>query len=423
MRVSTTINESELPERFRQLFKIASREAWHHRAQYFIARERENAFLKGYFDERYSIERSLARALEYRQLWGRFPPVRGSQNSRFFELYSFVHILSSIYDRLSPKGQSRVRGYLRDGLKSDTGLTPFAHELAVAVHLWTAGFDLEFMDTEGRARFDILARKGGLDLEVDCKTASADVGRQIHRRRVLELFNRIHPALDRYLEKGGGRTVDIVLPGALHAAETYMNAVSNAASDAIARDKSLSISDVTEVSLGSFELDDEPALIAGRPTRQDLESVAERQLGRANAHVVCVGRTGHGAVVAAVSSQRCDRVVDGIYRLLKESAQGGQFGGTNPALLATRLLDLTMAQLRELASQGPGSFGAISNRLFARDCRAHLFGVAFVSPADVLTESMGVAGVEFSDRGLALLFRREGHPLTQDPRLVLFQHR
>jgi len=156
MRVSTIIDESELPDRFQQVFKIAPKEAWRHRAQYLVARERENPFLKDYFDERYSIERSLARALEYQQHWGRFPPVRGTQAGRYFELYSFVHILSGVYDRLSPKGQSRVRGCLKGGLKSDAGLAPFAHELAVAVHLWTAGFDLEFMDTEGRARFDIL---------------------------------------------------------------------------------------------------------------------------------------------------------------------------------------------------------------------------------------------------------------------------
>src|SRR5260370_29758640 len=112
----------------------------------------------------------------------------------------------------------------------------------------------------------MLARKAGLDLEVDCKTASGDLGRQIHRRRVLELFHRIHPALDGLLEKGGGRTVDIVLPGTLHGAETYMNAVTKAVSDAVMQDKSLSIGDVAEVSLGAFELHAEPALFSGRLT-------------------------------------------------------------------------------------------------------------------------------------------------------------
>jgi hypothetical protein len=59
------------------------------------------------------------------------------------------------------------------------------------------------------------------------------VGRQIHRRRVLELFNLIRPALARLLEKGGGRTVDIILPGALHGAEPYMKAVGKEVSDAV----------------------------------------------------------------------------------------------------------------------------------------------------------------------------------------------
>jgi len=58
-------------------------------------------------------------------------------------------------------------------------LAPFAHELAVPVHLWSAGFDVQFADIEGRSRFDILERKDDLELEIDCKTASGDVGRQI----------------------------------------------------------------------------------------------------------------------------------------------------------------------------------------------------------------------------------------------------
>jgi hypothetical protein len=83
----------------------------------------------------------------------------------------------------------------------------------------------------------------------------------------------------------------------------------------------------------------------------------------------------------------------------------------------------TMGQLHELASGGAGNLAAISNRLFRGARRDHLFGVAFVSPADALTESVGAGGVEFSDRGMALLFRRDEHPLARDPRLVLFHPR
>jgi hypothetical protein len=171
------------------------------------------------------------------------------------------------------------------------------------------------------------------------------------------------------------------------------------------------------VSLGEFDLH-EPAFLTTEPS-QALESVVER-LGRVNREVVCLGsRQEHAAVVAIISSREPDKVADGIYRALKGSA-AAQFSGTNPVLLATNLLDVTPNQLRELAS-GQSALGAISNRLFAGKDREHLFGVAFVSPADV-PEAIDTYGAALSSRGMALFFRHEDHPLSQDPRLVLFKH-
>jgi hypothetical protein len=420
MWISAAINENELPERFRQVFEIAPQDLWQRRHAALAARERQNPFLSAYFDERYTLERFLPRAVTHWSENRRFPAVRGPDSGPYFQLYSFVHVLASVYPLLSEKGQSRVRGYLRDGLRSHDGLAAFAHELAVAVHLWSAAFDVEFTDIEGRTRFDILARKDGLHLEVDCKTASGDVGRQIHRRRVLELFNRLHPALEILLKPDVGCTVDIVLPGALHGAEPYMNAVTSVVSDAAVQNRSASVADVAEVSLGEFDPHDEPTLFTGAPTAQSVERIAER-LGRINKHLICLGSPhDRAAVVAIVSSRKDDRVADGIYRALKQSAEG-QFGGTNPALLAINLLEVTTGQLRELAS-GPSALRVISNRLFEGERRKHLFGVAFVSPASIPSERMGMAGAEFFSPGMAVMFRREGHPLSQDPRLVLFQH-
>jgi hypothetical protein len=413
MHNSLLIQEEELPDRFRRVFKIAGKDAWHRRAQDLAERERQNPFLTDYLDDRYAIERSLSRALEHLDRLGKFPPVRGARGAKYFELYSFIHTLSIVYPRLSPKGQSRVRGYVRNGLKSDEGLAPFAHELAVVTQLWTVDFEVEFTDAESRARFDILARKDDLELEVDCKAASADIGRQIHRRRVIELFGRIRPALENLLQKGGGRTIDIIFPGALHGAERYMNDLASAVRHSIVEEKSIAIPGIAEISIGAFNLPEEL-------TPFDPASAAQRWLGRSNAHAICMGRPGEAAVVAAVSSRKPDRVADGIYRALKQSAER-QFSGTRPALLAIRLLDLTMVQLRELASNPSGGLGAICNRLFGGERRSHIFGVAFVSPADTLTESVGADRIDISDRGTALLFRRGDHPLAHDPRLALFK--
>jgi len=185
--------------------------------------------------------------------------------------------------------------------------------------------------------------------------------------------------------------------------------------DAIAQNKSLSVPQIADVSLGGFAMEDEPTLFTKAPTADALARIAER-LGRTYRHVHWFGSPNEqAAVVAIVSSREPDQVVDYIYRQLKKSAER-QFSGTNPALVAANLLDLTSEQLRELAS-GPSELGNIANHLFAGPDRGHLFGVAFVSPADIPTP----VGARLASRGMALLFRREGHPLAQDLRLSLFK--
>jgi hypothetical protein len=419
MQISITIKDDELPERLEQVFKIVPRAVWCRRASDLSDRERQNPLLGVYFDERYVIERFLDRALRHWAQHGRLPSVSSEpEGGRYYDLYSFIHVLTSVYPRLSPKGQVRVRGYLRSGLQSEDGLAAFAHELSVAVHLWSMDFDVDFTDIEDRARFDILATKDDLRLEVDCKTHSADVGRQIHQRRAIELFHRVTPAFKIFAKPEIGRTVDVVLPGRLRGADSYMNAVASTIRDAIAQDKSLSVPQIADVSLGGFAIEDEPTLFTKAPTADALARIAER-LGRTYRHVHWFGSPNEqAAVVAIVSSREPDQVVDYIYRQLKKSAER-QFSGANPALVAANLLDLTSEQLRELAS-GPSELGNIANHLFAGPDREHLFGVAFVSPADMPTP-VDIYGARLASRGMALLFRREGHPLAQDPRLSLFK--
>jgi hypothetical protein len=207
MRISININDAEVPERLRQVFAIVPENVWHRRAAALADRERHSPHFGDYFDERYAIERYLDRALAHWSQEGRLPSVGGPDGGRYFHLYSFIHVLSWVYPYLSAKGQTRVRGYLMDGLQSEVGLAAFAHELAVAAHLSRAGFDVEFTDIEDRARFDLLAQKEDIRLEVDCKTASGDVGRKIHRRRAIELFSRIQPTILEGTSKNPSRQV------------------------------------------------------------------------------------------------------------------------------------------------------------------------------------------------------------------------
>jgi Holliday junction resolvase len=74
-------------------------------------------------------------------------------------------------------------GRLRDTVNGASGARPFAYEISIATHLMQKGWDVEFMDYSGAARFDLLARQGAVEIEVECKTTSGDrVGKSIGKR-------------------------------------------------------------------------------------------------------------------------------------------------------------------------------------------------------------------------------------------------
>ena len=76
---------------------------------------------------------------------------------------------------------------LRDAVNGAYGARPFAYEIGMATHFMQKGWDVEFMDYSGAGRFDLLARLGTVELEVECKSTSGDTGRRIHRQKVNRL--------------------------------------------------------------------------------------------------------------------------------------------------------------------------------------------------------------------------------------------
>ncbi|VIO68778.1 hypothetical protein CI1B_23530 [Bradyrhizobium ivorense] len=101
-----------------------------------------------------------------------------------------------IHARLSPLGQKNLEGRLRDCLKAETSYASLFLELDLAQRLMDAGFDVSFADMEGTGQFDLLFGKDSFVGEVECKSQSADAGRQIHRKDFYRFMEAILPALE-----------------------------------------------------------------------------------------------------------------------------------------------------------------------------------------------------------------------------------
>lgn len=416
MRVDTTVFAIELPAIIRDLFRIAPWEWWRRREKELDARERKNPYLVEYFDDKFPLERALKRVVAYHRATSRYPSMAGSGEVQYYQLYSFSFAVVRAHARLSSHGQTRLCGYLKDGLKSEYGLTPVALEMAVAVHLWAADFDVEFTDMEGRGQFDFLATGEGIELEIDCKTVSGDIGRSIHRNRMLDLLRLCQPAIQACLARRGGTILRITIPGALHGREEYMTGVAALANAAAQQEQTVSDDGVATVAVTRFQIDQGPFHHQRRPTQTELAGFIGQCTSNSNPHAISIHRPGEAAVVITIDSDRPDRVVEGIYRSLKASAER-QFTRTRPAVLAVRLTDLTDSQLLGLVGREHG-LAAIAHRLFVGPDRQHLYGVAFLSPSQSLTETpltnQQVARIQ--NRGSAVLFRNHNHPLAADSR-------
>src|SRR5439155_14856537 len=88
-----------------------------------------------------------------------------------------LRIINAIFDRVTPSIAQKIVAVLLD----DETVRSFLFEIDVATHFFARGLDVQFVDVEGSDRFDLLVSKGQRELEIECKTKSADAGRKIVR--------------------------------------------------------------------------------------------------------------------------------------------------------------------------------------------------------------------------------------------------
>lgn len=107
----------------------------------------------------------------------------------------FAQTVVEVHTRLSPPGQTALRGRLRDSLKAESGFASLYLEIDLGRRLFDAGFEVEFADLEGLAKYDLRFWKGTTIGELECKSISTDAGRQIHRKDFYRFIDALEPQI------------------------------------------------------------------------------------------------------------------------------------------------------------------------------------------------------------------------------------
>lgn len=172
---------------------LIGRERWFKRCDQLDVDQRRSPFRWKIVSDYHWLEMAIGFQADVLSREGRLLPELA--DSLILSALNFAATAADVHTQLSSRWRQVLEGRLRDSLKAETGFAALYLELDLARRLMDAGYDIEFVDMEGNARFDLLFNRDTFTGEVECKSLSADAGRQIHRKDFYTFMEAITPAL------------------------------------------------------------------------------------------------------------------------------------------------------------------------------------------------------------------------------------
>lgn len=427
MIIDTQLETDRFGPLLRDFIAITRWAPWQKRIRALEQQYAENKFSTEFVTSHHWIELEMARHRKVMQISRRLPDPWDQPSTYRFQ--AFVAVAAQVFARLGQNARKRLKGMLLDGLQSDYGLMRIIHEMEIAARLMDRDCDVYFSDLERGGGFDFLALREGCEMEVECKAITADIGRQIHQREFLALGKRLHRTMDDCLDQGESICfVRVFLPGRLYSRQQYQESVADCVSTAISESRNYEGPQPCSVSVEKVDMSEIriPNGAQMETATMIVRSFVARRTGGPNRNIMFGYRPERAAVVIVLESSKPDKVLDGIYRQLKDSGSS-QFTKRRPGYLCVRLLDVNSAQLLNIfeaqddnSGRGPG-LQIMSNALLAR--RPHIHSISFNVPGEVeLNDTLynDVVNKSVQERGYYLQFTNPQHPLSENEKYNIF---
>lgn len=420
MRFPIEVHDTEVSQLVLELMRITGIKPWEKRFEWLTNEINENSHMESWLRERCGLELTLKEALANGniQQGNRFDV----QTIEHYELVAFMAGVTRIFKQLSPVGQNRLRGVILDGLNTDKGLSSVQHEITTAVHLMSRGFDVEFHDLDCEGGVDFIARKEGIEIEVECKMFSADIGRKIHRRRSATLFKAFEGVINQiYRTATCGLIVRITIPDRLTPSPSQHQGILKTLTEGLFSGGEMQ-SEYCSVKVCDFSIVSSPFSIEDKTqfSQRALKQFVQELTGRSNATIMSMFEPNKRAIVIMIESAKLDNVLSGMRRQFKEAAVG-QFSKVRPAFLAAQLHDLTDVQLLDIAKSDSSSYSRatglqrMTSDLLQSESRAHVHTIVYRAHGKLSPEG-GVIG----SSGITYLMKNASHPLANDSRYAVF---
>ncbi len=414
----TTYSTGEIPSLIRDFRRLVGEENLLYANRSLSSRLQQNPLLDDYIHSEHLIEFGLTRLLQRTE-------AELSEDATAFsseELRGLAFATSSlqVFGLLSEQGRKVLVGKLRGDLKNKS-LRSLDFELSTIVHLGGKGFGISFSDIETSGGHDFIASFGTLDFEVECKLISGDIGRKVHHRDALALFNMVRPILFKHIGSSAKSIlVGIELSDRLSPGIEVLRSISDHVSTALDMGETKHKVPIGSILTHRFDMDGTPFFPRdGLIDIDDASSYVKGRFGWKSPQMFCLWTEDLScAAVIAIACEQPDKIVSSIIKTLIEASQS-QFSKNRPAVFYAGLQAISSLALRDLAHKSdsdpkiPNPLDVISFKVFER--RPFIHSIHYVSHHEevVLNEDTSddapghiiAPGIRYSTRHLS-------HPLS-----------
>jgi hypothetical protein len=234
--------------------------------------------------------------------------------------------------------------------------------------------------------FDFLCRKSSIEIEVECKTVSSDLGHRVHLLRQYQLGPVIRDAMRRAQEAGLLKLAVATVADRLHGQREFMETVGSGISQTLLNRKEISINQRFSVRYyqapiaGSPFDTNVPNLITEAAVSEYCSRIAHQELE----HLIIMFSPGKDATVVAVRSSLPNQFLRYLYKKGLRVASS-QFSGVRPGFICMQLRNTTNAQLLDIAeapkrTSRPTGVQLMTSKFLGSVSRSHVHAIAYTAP-------------------------------------------
>ncbi|MCB8880781.1 hypothetical protein ACELLULO517_11100 [Acidisoma cellulosilytica] len=183
-----------------QFVLLAGADVWAARIANIAARACAANRVGGLLKQRHALELAIDRMLGRESLANAPAPSVAEQR-----LQAILAELVTAAGGFGAQGRARLQSRLQAALQDDGRLVDLLHVFRTAALQQARGFTVAYDGLEQDARYDLLLRRDGVEVECICETISAEAGRDVHRFAWAELCDRVEGQMKPWLDARPGR--------------------------------------------------------------------------------------------------------------------------------------------------------------------------------------------------------------------------